>query len=238
MALSVWRKGRALNRPVLIEATLLGSTATLLLLKAANGTLAYYIHPRYVPLVLACAVVLLLVMVARLRLLTDQPSGTPGGRRAGYLLLALPLVVALAVPTQPLGANALTGTTFGAVRTTSIGGDDSRQWTLLQWVTAVNVRGDEVQGREVDAIGFVYHDPARPFEGFFLARLVIVCCVADGSGVSLPVAWPDGKALPLNSWVRVRGTLGTLTLGGRSERGVLATSVEAVPQPQSPYLYP
>ena len=238
MALLRWRERTVSNWPALIEALLLGSSAALLLLKAANGTLAYYIHPRYVPLVIACAVVLLLVMVARLRTLGEPPVNPSSGRRAGYVLLTLPIVVALAVPTQPLGASALTGTTFGAVRAKSTGGDDSRQWTLLQWVTAANVRGAEVQGREADVIGFVFHDPARPLDGFFLARLVIVCCVADGSGISLSVIWPTGAALPLNSWVRVRGTLVMTTLDGRGEPALLATSVEPIPLPQSPYLYP
>ena len=41
----------ALDWAALIEATLLGATAAMLLAKLASGALVYYIHPRYTPLV-------------------------------------------------------------------------------------------------------------------------------------------------------------------------------------------
>lgn len=229
------------NWAAAIEATLLGSTATLLLAHAWRGTLAFYIHPRYAPLVVAVAAVLLAVMIGRLRGLADPPTGLAPRRCAGYLLLALPVALGLLLPARPLGADALavTGLANGeAVRAALPDSEDSRRWNLLQWSTAVSVRGDEVQGREADVVGFVHHDPARPLDGFFVARLVIVCCVADGSGVSLPVRWPGGADLAPNSWVRVRGTLGSSSIAGSPEATLLATSVELIPRPASPYLNP
>lgn len=234
------RRGRR-DPAALIEAFLLGGTAAFLLLKARRGELIYAIHPRYIPLVVAAALLLLGLTVARLRATGGPPAAISRGRAVGYALLALPLALALLVPARPLGADAFATTGRGTNKAASgrvAAGDDPRRWDLLQWATAVNLRGESVQGAEADLIGFVYHDPDRPLAGFFVARMVIVCCVADGSGVSLPVSWPAGAALPDNTWVRVRGTLGMAEVRGRPEPAFLATAVTVVPRPANPYLYP
>ena len=235
------RPGRRANWGVAIEAVLLGGTATMLLVHAWRGTLVFYIHPRYAPLVVAAAAVLLLVMLGRLHGLADPPAEVTPTRYAGYLLLALPVVLGLLLPARPLGADALTLTGLGTgetVRAKAPSSEDSRQWNLLQWATAVSMRDAEVRGREADLVGFVHHDPARPLDGFFVARMVIVCCVADGSGVSLPVLWPGGAALAPNTWVRVRGTLGSATIDGRAEPAIVATEVAVITRPANPYIYP
>lgn len=232
---------RPTNHPALIEAALLGGFGALLLLHAWRGTLVYYIHPRYIPLVVATGTLLLLATLARLRASVSHANLSRPHQPLGYLLLAIPLAIGFLVPVRPLGADALVGTalqTGETVRPAIAPGDDSREWNLLQWATAVQLRGAEVQGREVDAIGFVYRDPARPLDGFSLGRMVIVCCVADGSAVGLPVAWPGGAALTPDTWVRVRGTIGMSTFGGREEATVLASAVEVIPRPANPYLYP
>lgn len=231
---------RPINWVALIEAALLGLAAAMLLAKAAQGVLVYYIHPRYTPLVIATGVALILLAAARLATAAAQGAEPLRGRRAGYLLVAFPLLLGLALPARPLEANALSGKTVGtggAVRAKAPIDTASQQWNLLQWVTAINVRGTEVQGQPADVVGFVYHDPERPFEGFVVVRHVIICCAADGSGVGLPVVWQGGAALPVDTWVRVRGTLGTATINGRTEPAFLATAVEVVPRPDNPYLY-
>ena len=235
------RPRRALNWRVFAEVSLLGGLAALLLAQALRGTLSYFIHPRYTPMVVAAALVLLLLLLGRLRSLFAPSEGAGLTGWLGYALLALPLLVGLLLPTAPLGAGALSLTGFSngdAVRAQVPEDGDSRRWNLLQWVSAASVRGDEVQGREADVIGFVHHDPGRPFDGFFVARLVVVCCVADGSGVSLPVVWPGGVDLAADTWVRVRGRIGMATIGGRATRAILATEVVPVPRPDNPYLNP
>ena len=39
-------------------------------------------------------------------------------------------------------------------------------------------------------------------------------------------------------WVRVRGSLGAAAVGGAEEPALLAESVEPVPAPSPPYIYP
>ncbi|WP_029214759.1 TIGR03943 family putative permease subunit [Kallotenue papyrolyticum] len=98
---------------------------------------------------------------------------------------------------------------------------------------------DEVNGKAVDVVGFVYQDPERPAGEFHVVRYVMSCCVADRAGVSLPVRWKEAAALPNDRWVRVTGTIETRqTPTGAQELVVLAEKVETVPQPREPYLYP
>lgn len=225
---------RAINYPALIETALLALTGVMLLSKAMQGVLEYYIHPRYTPLVMLCGLVLLLAAGARMRGIYSgrEPIGT---RWRAYALLCVPLVLGTVVPARPLGAGSLQGlaanpAALGAGPTT----DDSARWNLLEWATAISTRPG-LEGRPVDVVGFVYH-PEGGAGAFTVARYVVTCCTADGSGVGLPVQWastpPDG------AWVRVNGSFGQIDTGETLVPGILASAVNVVPQPENPYLYP
>jgi putative membrane protein len=233
---------RPLNWPAMVEAGLLGGAAAVLLTKALRGVLEYYIHPRYTPLVIVCGVVLLLVAAARARAILGPPESFRG-RRLAYLALLVPVLLGTLVPARPLGGGALSSGALNAdvaaARRAAVYDGDTTGWNLLQWATALSVSDEAtLAGKPADVVGFVYHDPARPFEGFFVVRYVVTCCTADSNGVGLPVVWKDGPALKADSWVRVRATLGTATVGGRPQPALIATAVEPVPQPSPPYLYP
>lgn len=231
---------RGMNRSVLLEAGIFGLAAVVLLAKIARGTLIFYLHPRYTPLIITCALVLLLVAALRLRTVFTPATG-PGISWGRYALFSVPLVVALLVPARPLGASVLQGTAGDpgvALSAAAPDDDNTTGWNILQLTMALSVRGEALRGKPVDLVGFVYHDPVRPLEGFFAVRYVVVCCTADGNGASIPVAWKDGTALRNDSWVRVRGTLGMTLVNGQPELAVLASAVHAIPQPADPYLYP
>jgi uncharacterized repeat protein (TIGR03943 family) len=228
---------RPLNWAALVETFLLTTTGVMLFAKAQSGVLAFYIHPRYTPLIVLCAICLLLIAGTRMRGIFGSP---PEPLRARYLILLLPVLLGTLVPAQPLGAEAIGDPSLGAVTQLSADpqDDDTLGWNLLQWATALSVRGETLDGKEADLIGFVYHDPARPLDGFFVVRYVITCCTADGNGVGLPVVWRGGDTLPTNSWVRVRAHLATATIAGQAQSALVATAVESVAQPTDPYLYP
>lgn len=239
MTTSIIRTDRQINWAALIETALLAGTAAVMLTKALRGVLIFYIHPRYTPLVIGCGVLLLLVAGARMCAIYGRPPEPLAGRRLGYLLLLLPVLLGTLVPARPLGAGALdTQAINTGLAADALPSDDkSETWNLLQWATALSVR-DGLDGRPADVVGFVYRDPARPFDGFFVVRYVLTCCTADSNGVGLPVVWKDGAALKNDRWVRVRGTIGSATIAGKSEPALIAAQVEPVPPPSSPYLYP
>jgi uncharacterized repeat protein (TIGR03943 family) len=235
---SAVRQG-GVNLPVFVETLLLGGLATMLLLKARQGELVLYIHPRYIWLAVTTGVALLLVSVVRATAISSGPAPLTR-RHAYYLLLAVPLCIGSLLPGRPLGSQALAGSALGAsVRPVEQRAPSAEStWTLLDWVTALNVRPSDTIEREVDVIGFVYRPPDRVFDGFYVARYVITCCVADGSGVGLPVVWANSTELSADTWVRVRGQIGQIPIGEATEPGIIATSVEVVPRPANPYLTP
>lgn len=241
MAITSRAGGRPLNYLALTEALLLGGTATLFLAKWLRGQLSYYIHPRYSMLVVVAGVVLLLMAAVRLRAaFSAEGAGRPGW---AYLLLATPLLLGVLVPARPLGADTLAGrgSELNAVADTGRAAQlarDSSTWNLLDWGTALSVRGDELVGQPADVVGFVFHDEGLGPDAFYAVRYVVTCCAADGAGVGLPVVWAGGAALPENGWVRVRGTIDRATLDGVEQPVLRAEAVEPVPQPESPYLYP
>ena len=231
---------RAFARGALLETALLAGTGAMFLCKAWQGVLAYYIHPRYTPLVVGGGIVLLLLAAVRARGLSADATASARRGWVGHCLLALPLLLGFAVPAQPLGADALAATPT-ALTQPGQGGialdGEPRDWNLLQWGTALSIAVPDRRGAAVDLVGFVYHDAARPLGGFIVARYAIVCCIADVKGIGVPVVWADGAALPANGWVRVRGTLGAATIAGRPTPAFIAEAVEPVPQPDEPYLY-
>jgi uncharacterized repeat protein (TIGR03943 family) len=237
------RAERPVNWVAVIEIALLAATAAVLLTKALRGVLVFYIHPRYTPLIVACGILLLLVAAVRVRSIFDTPEQLYG-KRTGYMLLLLPVLLGTLIPARALGAGSLASSALNAdvapldtvLRDLN---SDSSSWNLLAWVTALSVQGgDELSGKPADVVGFVYRDPARPFDGFFVTRYVITCCTADGNGVGLPVVWKGSAALSSDAWVRVRATLGTTTIGGVVEPALIATEIELVPPASPPYLYP
>ncbi len=233
---------RTIQHAVLNEVLLLVGLAALLWVKWARGQLDFYIHPRYATLVLVSAIILLLMAGVRLRhVFAAHPTRNPGWT---YLLVALPLVFGTLVPVQPLGANTLIARGLEPSNAVHVSNwqpslaSDSSEWDLLQWAVALSFYGPELDDRPVDVIGFVFQDARAGADHFYVARYVITCCAADGVSVGMPVAWPGGETLPLDDWVRVRGTLTTTVVAGVEQATIVATAVEPVAAPPSPYLYP
>jgi uncharacterized repeat protein (TIGR03943 family) len=238
---SIPQQPRPINYAALVEVLLLSGTAALLFVTWQRGTLAYYIHPRYTFLVLLAALVLFLMGGVRLRDLFAPQAN----RRLTWLhlLLALPLLLGVLVPAQPLGAETLAGrgldlSNAPLLSQQAVEGDPS-DWNLLEWTTALSLQDEDLQGEPVDVVGFVFQDERMGRDAFYVARYVITCCAADGTAAGLPVQWPDGETLPADTWVRVQGTLATITTGDElTIPAIAADSVEPVDQPESPYLFP
>jgi uncharacterized repeat protein (TIGR03943 family) len=112
--------------------------------------------------------------------------------------------------------------------------------TILDWVRAFNYESDPsiFNGQPADVIGFVFHDTRLTANQFFVGRFAVTCCVADASAIGIIVDWPQSADLADNSWVRVQGTVNAASLDGRPIAELQASTVELVPEPANPYLYP
>ena len=167
---------------------------------------------------------------------------------SGFLLISLPIILGLLVPPRPLGVAALQN------REISVGGLDSvlpaavgsslvqesSERSILDWVLAFHQGERPAETDTADVVGFVYLDDAADEGEFTLTRFVVGCCAADAMAVGLPVSLaaglPSGGALEEGQWVRVVGQFAAST--GNRIPVLVAEQLEAVPEPNQPYLYP
>lgn len=260
----------------LLKAVLLVGTGMFLYGRLANGTLYYYINEKYMPFTIFGVVGLLVVGLAyQFGRQPATPSAHDHGHGhdhdhnhdhthehhgyehhghshtlswSGALLVALPIVLGLAVPPQPLGAAALENrevnlTVEGSALPASLQGAAAKaagERTILDWWRNFQATNDYATftGQEATVVAFVYRDP-RYGEGHFLAtRFVVSCCVADAAVVGLVVRWPETAALQDDQWVEVRGRFAPSLLDNWKPPILIAEAVTPVETPHQPYLYP
>jgi len=187
--------------------------------------------------------VTLLIGVFRL-LQTGGVTQALRGRAGIYGLLLAPLLLGVLIPAKPAGSTLVDPRQLNVVGRGYRSGnllatDDSTRWTLLDWMFARStLKPEEMKGRPADFVGFVYHAPDQPADEFYAVRYVLACCIADRSGVSLPVHWPNATALQNDHWVHVAGTIELRVGDGSPQLVVRNAVVETIAQPDEPYLYP
>ncbi len=235
------------------QALLLGALGIFLFSKVMDGRVLLYINSRFVLLVLfgALALIFLAQLVLRERPgpdVEEEESPDPhvhvhGSRQSwGLFLLALPLLIGLLVPERPLGAEALRtrGVSVRAPGGSGRLGLPPEQRSILDWLREAenDPRATFHTGQPADVTGFVFHDPRLGIDQFMIGRFTIACCVADASALGMAVQWTETEGLHANTWVRVRGMMSFTALDGRTVPMILAESVEEIPEPAQPYLFP
>ena len=252
--------GRLLRLPKVqaaLKGLLLLGLGIFLFTRITSGTLNYYISQRFDWLAIAAVMGLIVVGLSYRRLLqeADDTLAAPDDHDhshalswSGFLLISLPIILGLLVPPRPLGVAALQN------RELSIGGLDSvlpaavgsslvqesSERTILDWVLAFHQGERPAETDTADVVGFVYLDDAADEAEFTLTRFVVGCCAADAMAVGLPVSvaadLPSEGALEEGEWVRVVGQFAAST--DNSIPVLVAERLEAVPEPNQPYLYP
>lgn len=250
------------------QAVLLGLTGLYFAYTVASGHIRNYIAPRYMWLTwLAAGILLLLAVVRALELgrgagdhghahsgcdpVCDHDHG--GGRIGGWVgigIVALPVVLGVLVPSQPLDSRAIEGSISGSLGSIQAALGNvidiaPQERNVLDWLRAFNTADDlaQLSGQEAELVGFVYRD-AR-FERatqFMIARFVISCCVADAQAIGIVVESPQAGSLSEDTWVRVRGTFEVKEFDGVRSPVLVAFPGEdgLTPSdpPDHPYLYP
>ncbi|PJF22573.1 MAG: TIGR03943 family protein [Phototrophicales bacterium] len=158
------------------------------------------------------------------------------------MIVAIPLVIGTLIPSRPLGAEAvngnisLTASTYAGVTVTK----DPLERNVLDWlrVFAQEPAPAVFNGERADVIGFIYREPDFPPDHFMVARFTVSCCVADAGAIGLPVYAPSGADLADGEWVRVTGVFEAGTFRNTKMPILHADTLEVVPEPDHPYLYP
>jgi uncharacterized repeat protein (TIGR03943 family) len=220
-----------------------------------NGTLLFYISPRFVWLTWIAAIFLALIAYAYQHTSQSDPQHRahqhdkhPHAGENTWIslaLLALPLLLGILVPPKPLGAQAV------SVREANIGGlgllgdekmlaPDTTQRNILDWLRAFNATDDPatLSGQSARVVGFVFRDESHDADQFMVSRFVLSCCVADATVLGLVVSWPGSTGLANDTWVEVEGVFQPGGFDGESRPILVADRVAPTDAPNQPYLYP
>lgn len=253
-----------------IKALLLIGLGLFLYSRLMNGTLFYYINERFMGFTIL-AVIGLLIVGLSYRYNNPQPETTAevhdhshehahdhaghshGLTWGGTFLVALPMLLGLLIPPQPLGAAALSNrdmdiqlsnsnqrvtSASAIVRQREKAPTDKN---VLDWwrdFRTIPNANTALAGQPVKAIGFVYKDEQFGPETFMLIRFTVSCCVADASVVGLLVQSPESATFTDDTWVEVTGTFVSSTLDNWKMSIVDAQQITRVDVPSQPYLYP
>jgi uncharacterized repeat protein (TIGR03943 family) len=239
-----------------LKALLLLALAAFFYTRLAGGTLFYYINERF--MIYTILAIMGLVLVAVSYRPQRAAAGSTDQEHAGHdhtltwggvALVALPILLGVLVPPQPLGAAALSNREVNvslpgsalpaAVRAAQE--KDATTKNVLDWGHTFAGSSDpahEFSGSPARVKGFVFRDERFGAEEFMVTRFVVSCCVADANVAGMVVKWPEAAALPADQWVEVAGTLQPGSLEGETLPVLVAHTVTPVEVPQQPYLYP
>lgn len=197
-----------------------------------SGRLHLLLQPDFHGLVLVTGALLLALALAGLRWPSRRNGRRPG---AAPVLLMVTAMLVLALPPRP------SLSTLAANRGAADPGSDGltfllppEQRTLTDWVRLLRQQPDPRlwRGEPVRVSGFVLAQPGEPPA---LARMMVRCCLADATPISLPVRWPAGDPLPqADRWLAVGGVMGVEHHGGGERSIVLARVIREIQPPVRP----
>ncbi len=237
--------------------------------KLVSGNLYYYIGPRFAWLSVV-AVVLFITLGSSYNLVGHKKTKVEGEDDHDHdhdhehhdhahhdhdhstvtvwslLIVALPLILGVAIPSRPLDASAIStrGVSTGLTSAADVGDTVlsivPAERNVLDWVRAMsaNPAPDALNGQEANVIGFVYRDIRFADDQFMVARFTITCCVADASAIGVMVQSPDAAQFEDNTWVQVTGTFEEGALEDEATPVLFAEEISSINAPEQPYLFP
>lgn len=228
-----------------IKSLILFGMGIYLTLLLATGNLSNYINQRFAWLVVVGA--LLFFVLALINLVSSIKPAERAHKHHHYhitwdmlLVVAFPLLLAIAIPSRSLGIEAVNGgVSLSPVGIASVSRNPLDR-NILDWLREFDRAPTPAQfnGSPVDVVGFVYREPLHPEDGFMIARFTMSCCVADAFPIGMPVMAAGGEEYTAGDWLRVRGQLKATAFGADFLPVVFADAIEPVDEPRQPYLYP
>jgi uncharacterized repeat protein (TIGR03943 family) len=209
-----------------------------------SGQMSRYLGPRTYWVVPFGAIALGLATLAHLfTLRSDNPRRPSWGEAAGWIVLLLPMLAILAVPSPDLGALAASrktqagGIAGGVAQPEPVAGVEIRFLEISyseeseEYANAIGA----TDGKEVKLTGFVSEVDGGAEGTFGLARFYVSCCAADAIPYTVAVdpSQAGSETYERDTWLHVSGALER-----REEKlVVVADSIEETEEPDNPYLY-
>ncbi len=226
---------------IALRGAVLGVWAAFFLWLGLSGEVTRYLGPRTYWVVWFGAVLLALAAFSHaLSLRTGSKEPVRRSDVAGAVLLMVPLIALIAVPSPDLGALAAgrksTGlSTFAASAPSAANvipgklefAEIHYASESAEYAAAIGAR----EGTEVELLGFVTHPKRAPAGTFALTRFYISCCAADAIPYSVFIRASDDHEDDV--WLRVKGRLASID----QTFVVDPSTVAVVDAPKTPYLY-
>jgi putative membrane protein len=233
-----------------LKTILLLGMALYFLVLIFTGKLSNYINLRFAWLSYVALTVFLLLglwnafrlITGRYRFLSHSNAHLPLSW-GGIVVMSLPLFFAVLLPSEPLGADAISGT----ISLQAIGGVSAQarydlpplERNVLDWLRAFDEVSNpaELNDLPVDIVAFVYREPNMSANQFMAARFTLSCCVADAMAIGMPVEAENAQNFADGQWIRIQGTLQAGEFRNQSVPVIIPGSIEPVEPPENPYLY-
>jgi putative membrane protein len=215
-----------------------------------SGKLSNYINLRFAWLSYLAVIVFLLLglwnlfrlTTGRYRIISHSNAHLPISW-GGILLMAMPLLFAVLLPSEPLGADAISGdlslAPIGGVSAEARYNLPPLERNVLDWLRAFEEASNpaELNGLPVDIVAFVYREANMSANQFMAARFTLSCCVADAFAIGMPVESTNAEDFADGQWIRIQGSLQAGEFRGESVPIIIPSSIEPVEPPDNPYLY-
>lgn len=224
--------------------------------KLASGQLSYYINLRFIPLTIFGMIFLALLAQTlfsenRRSRQTEKQEDAHDHEHdhvpSNLWFMVVPLAIGLLIPARPLDSSAFatkgfntTGPMVSSDSAAKLFETESQDRNVLDWVKISYYEKDITSylDQQASVIGFVYRDGQLNENQFYVSRFIISCCAADASSIGMIVNWDDANTLKQDSWVLVKGSISSTILKDQTLLVIDAESVQDVPVPEQPYLYP
>jgi uncharacterized repeat protein (TIGR03943 family) len=245
------------------QALLLLGLFLFLIGKVINNQLLWYINQRFVILTLI-GIVFLAILVQHLytevKLMREHQKEEEQEHEHHHdhdheqapssinlWIMLIPLLIGVLIPAKPLDSSAVSAkgitTSSGLISSQSssqLFETESEQRNVLDWIKLFFFEKDldPFIGQQASVVGFVYHDQSLPQGQFLVSRFVLSCCAADGYAVGMIVESPQADSFENDTWIKVSGPVDVVSYNGSPSPLIRAETIEVVPQPEQPYLYP
>jgi uncharacterized repeat protein (TIGR03943 family) len=232
---------------------------------AWTGRVRFFLAPIYVWLPAFAAVALLAMAAGRLWVLMRERTtccceavASPTARAIYAIVLLVPVVMALTVDPRQFSADGMRKrrASFAArdpaldramnwvlgVKGAPAGGGTAspgflREPTVLDLLNAVDSgQAAALEGRFVHVIGQCAPRDDPRAGRFDLYRLVITCCVADATAVSIEVVGLPAVNVEPGQWLRIGGMVRFEKMGSTSQPVLHSATLSKTPMPSDPYL--
>ena len=209
-----------------------------LLFLIISGNISLFINKSYLFLPVIGAIILGLILVARLTKKREGKEENPWI----FIIIVIPLVFALGVRPGNLGEFAASrkGLVTSGVAINEKSRDklirdleEARSYQHVSLKEILSLKESNLNGLKLKTEGLVMEKKNDTTKHYYLVRFLMTCCAADALPLAVEIKNSDGFETSAGHWMEIWGILHSDPEGFFIE----AEKILPLPEPQDPYLY-